>query len=111
MPSYRITVLHPDNKTTLAVHSRKPDLKTLQALVGGLIQLVPHWTMWEGQRAEVWCNENGRIHDLPFNPLATQKWKDVLGKGPFSYEPKLFGDVAIVQKLKLSAEDKRLATP
>jgi hypothetical protein len=50
-------------------------LKQLQEAVGGWIEAVdlsPTLTMW--------CNEEGKLNGLPFNPLATDLWEESFGK-------------------------------
>lgn len=95
---YELTVIHADGVIERTTTPAKPELSLLQSKVGGLIESVPHWASYNGRRAQVWCNEEGRINGLPLNTKATELWLSVLGKGPFSYPPQLFGDVLIVQK-------------
>lgn len=52
------------------------ELTNLQAAVGGNIQpvdLTPEVTMW--------CNEEGKLIDLPFNPYAQLYWNRFFGAG------------------------------
>ena len=92
-----ITILKSNGTREVHEYTSKPQLKELQRIVGGLIQLVPHWSKFDGRRADVWCNEEGRLNGLPFNEQATNMWLQVLGDGPFSYPPQLFGDIAVAQ--------------
>lgn len=48
------------------VFDRKPDLATLQKLVGGNIQAVPLW-----QNVVFVCDEEGRLKNYKLNSLAT----------------------------------------
>jgi hypothetical protein len=58
------------------------DLQNLQSLVGGYIEAVS--TMYdEGgvPQAIFWCNEEGKLRDLPVNSRATALWYAIEG-GP-----------------------------
>jgi hypothetical protein len=57
-------VLRPDG--TRSVIEGKPDLQTLQALVGGYIERVGRLSHYE-----VFCNEDGKPKGLPVNYSAT----------------------------------------
>lgn len=50
----------------------KGTLEEMQAIVGGLIQQVPHFHSFGGRRCTAWCNEEGLILGLPFNPRASE---------------------------------------
>lgn len=45
--------------------------KELQKTVGGLIECVP-----SDDRVTIWCNEEGKLNGLPFNPYATAQWEE-----------------------------------
>lgn len=89
-------------------HVKAPDYPTLKALVGGLIQPVPHLTTFsfEGKpkRCIAYCNEEGQLKGLPPNPVATGIWKAKLlrdnPRGEFWYDPILYGPVVFVIKVK-----------
>ena len=49
-------------------------LKEMQALVGGLIQMVPF-----PDGGMVMCNEEGKLEDQPVNLTATKRWFEKLG--------------------------------
>jgi len=49
-------------------------LETLQAAVGGYIQAIDLLGL------TMWINEEGKIHNLPFNPFATLLWEAEFGK-------------------------------
>jgi len=90
-----------------AEHKKTPDLKTLQGLVGGYIETVPHLTSVElpgGRRVRctAYVNEEGRLMGMPKNPEMSRLWKsELLRQKPsatFSYEPELHGPVVFVYK-------------
>lgn len=96
---YVVVVMHPDGGIDSWTQAKKPDLKSLQHLVRGYVETVPHFTRYGAHRhATAYCNEEGKLHGLPFNEKATKAWLDCLGSGPFSYEPRLHGDVVIYAK-------------
>jgi len=50
-------------------------LPMLQTLVGGDIEAVPMWvSLPDGRACVAFCNEEGKLDELPFNPLATAAW-------------------------------------
>ena len=92
-----------------AEHKKTPDLKTLQGLVGGYIETVPHLTSVElpgGRRVRctAYVNEEGKLIRLPKNQEMSRLWKsELLRQQPgasFRYEPELHGSVVFVYKLQ-----------
>ena len=68
-----------------AVHLREPPkLEDLQKAVGGSLELVPYWSDYfhEGalHRCLVYCNEEGKIKNLPPNPKAQTLWERSFGR-------------------------------
>lgn len=94
----KTTILKTDGTRVVREYPEgRPTLKEEQAAVGdGLIETVPHLELFEGEQCVAFCNEEGRIDGLPFNADATKLWLANLGKGPFRYEPLLYGDVIIL---------------
>jgi hypothetical protein len=73
-------VIPPDGEWTLGVIEQ--DLRTLQGIVGGYLEAVN--TMYdEGGYPQVmfWCNEEGKLQNLPVNRRATALWYALNG-GP-----------------------------
>ncbi|MBB5167228.1 DUF3846 domain-containing protein [Mycobacterium sp. AZCC_0083] len=62
----QVLVIHPD--ATYEVRQISQKLQTFQEILGGYMEPVAV----EG--ATFFCNEEGRIHDLPDNPMATYLW-------------------------------------
>lgn len=100
---YIVTTIDPNGNVSVeGPFDRKPDWRELQKRVGGLIESVPHFNRYGGRFCEAWINECGRIDGLPYNPKASDVWKELLGysaetKSRFRYEPLLFGPLVIVQ--------------
>lgn len=79
----------------------KPDLKFLQDGVGGYIEIVPNFDTFliEGREfpCVAFCNEEGKLDGLPFNPLATQFWINCFNPEAINRFPDvLVGDVVVM---------------
>ena len=77
---------------------KQPDLQELHNILGGYIEPVPHWEWHNEQPCVVWCNEEGKLRDLPVNDRATLMWWNVLGGKPPGGDY-LVGNVVIVVNL------------
>jgi Domain of unknown function (DUF3846) len=60
--------------------TREPSLRRLQRIVGGYIEAVPHWDSHVGTPCVAWCNEEGKLDELPINYRATALWWAHLGQ-------------------------------
>ena len=71
-----MTILHTNGKRTVKTlpEGTRGELDEMQKAVGGYIELVPYFDHFEGEPCEVYCNEEGKIHGLPFNDEATSSW-------------------------------------
>jgi hypothetical protein len=81
----------------------QPALQDLQDIVGGYIEAVPHWDRHLLDTCVVWCNEEGKLHELPVNQRATAMWWGVLGQ---PVDDVLCGDIVIVVNLPDKDEDE-----
>jgi hypothetical protein len=72
-------------------------LSQLREVVGGYIEVVPRFSKFALDDRTVtcvaFCNEMGKLHNLPYNMRATELWHTQLGFDPHDV---LAGDVAIV---------------
>lgn len=69
---------------------KKPTLNEVQVAVGGYVELIAMY--WNGEPAQMYVNEEGRLKDLPVNEVATKVlW---LAKGHLY--PPVVGDVVIL---------------
>lgn len=91
-----LTIIPADPAKPIVTRDGIDDLKELQGIVGGYIETVPHWSRYDGRLCAVYANETGRIDNLRLNRRATDLWLEALGRGPFRYEPLLFGDIVVV---------------
>lgn len=67
---YRVGDSHPSE--VLPANGRAFSLEELQKFVGGYIEHVP------GSRPLAYCNEEGRLKDLPVNAAASEFFSQVL---------------------------------
>jgi hypothetical protein len=100
--AYKIVKIYSDGKIEESVQAKAPDYETLRSFVGGSIQYVPHLAKIECmslKRGQMVVNEEGMLHNMPYNAVATAIWRENLGKGPFAYEPLLYGNAIYWAKL------------
>lgn len=60
-------IIQPDGSYEIRVIDQT--LTTYRQILGGHLEAVP-----AGEGAVFWCNEEGKIHGLPRNPMATYLW-------------------------------------
>lgn len=92
----RLVVIAPDGKTTSAPLDAAPSLDALQEAVGGYIEVVPLFNSYEGGPCVAFCNEEGKLDRLDYNPYATAAWRRALGFDPRARGDYLVGSIAIV---------------
>lgn len=73
--SYNMTVIAPDGSLTQFSQLKPFTLQQLQAQVDGMIERVGFFKKYLGKRCDAYVNEEGHIHNLPFNHEATQLWR------------------------------------
>ena len=82
-------VINTVGETQTGITTLPPDLNTLQTLAGGDIQAVHGYRTSEGHddvapRMTFFVNEEGKLHRLPPNGLATALWwhynRDAIGR-------------------------------
>lgn len=96
---YNVIIIKSDGTIERSQQPKKPEYQQIRNAVKGFIQIVPHLSKFENyKRGEMYVNEEGLIHGLPFNETATDAWLENLGKGPFSYPPRLYGDAIYIAK-------------
>jgi hypothetical protein len=88
----KTTLMKADGGLIVQEHAAPLTLDYLQDAVGGLIEAVPHWRMYNGERCVAFCNEEGKIRGLAPNKQATTLWYKMVV--PEDY---LVGDIIIVQ--------------
>jgi hypothetical protein len=69
----------------------------LRHVVGGYIEQVPYFNtfVWHKKKVKcfAFCNEEGKLNDLPINNRATFYWLNAVGR---PIDDVLMGDVAVV---------------
>jgi hypothetical protein len=95
-----VLIYRPDDDAPEVVEvtdKKKIGLEWLQAQVGGYIELVPGFRRFHFRGEErdciAYCNECGKIDDLPFNTVATALWFVAVGR---VFEDYLRGPVLIL---------------
>lgn len=87
-----MTVLKVDG----TVEVTEPDsvsLEDVQKGVGGYIEAVPYFDVYEGEECQAWCDEEGKIKNYPMNEDATKLWYRIMGVRGGDY---LVGDIVIL---------------
>jgi hypothetical protein len=54
-------------------------LEEAQQLVGGYVEVVPHFNKYLGQECVVLCDEEGKLKHYPENEQATKAWYKCFG--------------------------------
>lgn len=86
----RLVVIKTDGTVEELDQKKAPDLKQLQSIVGGYIELVPG-LKYEGDEAYMYVNEEGKLKGLPINYKATELFQKIFG--PFDV---VCGNVAVL---------------
>jgi hypothetical protein len=97
MQKINATLYKTDGSKEPLVLSPKTRLKTLQKLVGGLIEVIhivklgthPHSIGLEGN--DLIINEEGNLLDLPINP-----WSQILGFNSIWEDERFRGDIILI---------------
>jgi hypothetical protein len=82
---------------------QQPGLPELQKIVGGYIEVVPHWDTHLDRECVVYCNEEGKLNELPINMRATVAWYQAIGG---RVDDVLVGNVVMVVDLPDKEEDE-----
>lgn len=93
--------IHTDGSVTIRVLNQPMSLRDKQGVVGGLIQIVPDFGRYADKPCIAFCNEEGLLEGLAFNPVATAAWRKFLDAtaGPDGYVKdmaNLVGDVLVI---------------
>jgi hypothetical protein len=103
--NYVLITLHTTGLITKIVQAKEPPLEQLQAIVGGYVQIVPHFSQLAYRedkkvsaynRGSCFANEDGKLPhlNLPVNVPATELWK-----GQYAYVDQwLVGDLVFVAR-------------
>ena len=74
-----IFIIPPDGIITTQNIKGNFDLSILQKIVGGYVEIVPHFNKYGEDRCIVFCNEDGKMRQLPVNRYATILWEKAVG--------------------------------
>lgn len=73
--------------------SAPPSLAEMQRAVGGYIEQIPIFRTYQGAPAVAFCNEEGKIYQLPRNERATALWQESAHRPIYDH---LVGPVLII---------------
>ena len=105
---YLYFTIHPDGRVTCDSHMKTPDYRVIQQYVNGSFELVPYFSSFthdgvKYSRGTAYCNMEGKLTGMPFNPYATKAWMAACPKG----DPRrmaIAGPLLFVVKEKVNAE-------
>jgi hypothetical protein len=92
-----VMIIPADQRKPVRCHptKREPSLCRLQRMVGGYIEVVPHWFDYMGTPCAVYCNEEGKQNGLPPNRRATTFWYQKLFEHAAVADSLSFGDFLV----------------
>jgi hypothetical protein len=98
--AYIYVITPQDQAMTKGVElTKQPTLKQLQDGVGangkpGLIEIVPLFNHLFGRPCVAFCNEEGKLKNLPLNMFAQHLWEEAVGR--IIREDHLVGNIVII---------------
>jgi hypothetical protein len=101
---YRYIIIKPDGSITCESHKKGFEYAEIRRIVDGLVQIIPYFSSFEYEntkhtRGTAYANEEGWLHNLPFNSTATSAWMKACPKGD-PQRMQLMGNVVFVHKVK-----------
>ena len=101
--THKVTTIKTDGSVNVSYCNSKTEYETLSKAVRGYIETLHLFDSYEGKKCRAYCNEEGRLHRLPFNEKASHLWLDGVptnSKNRVDFgRMQLVGDIAIIQKL------------
>jgi hypothetical protein len=97
-----ITTITPAGEVTSIEYGAPVGLEALQSAVGGFIEQVPYFSTYLGKDCIAYCNEEGKLHRLAINPVASRLWQEQPGLG------RLLDDVLVGTIIILTGDNKFL---
>jgi hypothetical protein len=85
MMGYIEVFRHDDQTNSRLYRATHPfTLRRGQRIVGGYLEVIPHWTTYLHNDGVLYdacalCNEDGKGMELPVNRLATARWAQAIG--------------------------------
>ena len=106
----KITIIHIDGHLSISKLDEGNEFDELQKAVGGYIESIPYFELFNGIPCEAYCNEEGKLDGLPVNHAATSLWEEQVpgardlfaGDRLILTGDYLVGDVAIVQNFEVA---------
>jgi hypothetical protein len=78
-----MTIIQHDGKTISKEITTTNDVRyeiLKEALNDGMLELIPYFTKYDGTSCIAFCDEEGKLKKLPFNPVAHTLWEIAVGK-------------------------------
>lgn len=91
-----LTIIKTNGTKVEEALTAPPGLDWLQSAVGGNIETVPYMVVFNGQPCVAFCNEEGKLHHLQVNEIASEAWRAGLPAGFQPLDDVLVGDVVIL---------------
>jgi hypothetical protein len=91
---FYVTIINANGATTDSKQAKCPELKQLRDAVGGHIEALPYWDEWQGRQCVAFCNEEGKLDNLPLNIPATMMWQAAME--PNKLDDVLCGNIIII---------------
>lgn len=91
----KMVVIAPDETIKVTHYDDAIPIEHIHEAVGGYIELIPHFTKYDGKPCFAFCNEEGKLENLEYNRLASEHWWR-----QNNTEDYLVGSIAIVQGTK-----------
>jgi hypothetical protein len=89
------TLIRVDGTIIDTTLTEKVTLEHLKLAVGGHIEHVPMFDLYMNEHCIAFCNEEGKLLNLPFNMVATTLWR--AQRVPHPIDDVLNGDVIIIR--------------
>lgn len=68
-------IIETDSDKVMGIHYHPLSLEFMQTAVGGSIEIIPGFTRYMGKDCVAFCNEEGKLRNLPVNQDATMEWR------------------------------------
>ena len=91
----KYTIISTSGVISEAELNEPPHLDFLQNAVGGPIEQVPMFDLYKDEHCVCFCNEEGKLREMPINDSATKLWWDQ--RHPHPLDDVLVGDVIIIR--------------
>lgn len=71
---YEIIIIQPNGDRSFKKQDATPNCDTISELIGGLLEIVPHFDRFGSNSCVAFCDEEGKLKGLKLNGAATYLW-------------------------------------